>query len=326
VDDIRYISAAHTLLHVVVFSMLDSESAGHERTSMLRAPFFLIVPLAALALSGLPVFRGLLSEDAVRTPVEALSNASEAGLLPVGEHPLHPVLDLARETRTYVANNVHDYQCTLIKRERIDGQLQPQRVIEMRVREGVRARASSRQPFSVYLDFNAPGDVMGRRILYRDGEQDNKMLVRKGGRRLEFVVLRLDPRGYKAQAESLVPITEVGFNRLLEAMVTILQQQIEADPSGANTQVEWMEEKDVEGRPCRAVRITHPQRYDELGFHTAVVYVDRELRVPIRIEAHDWPDAPGGSSPLIAEYTYTDLKLNAGLGDDSFDPALVRGE
>ncbi len=108
-------------------------------------------------------------------------------------------------------------------------------------------------------------------------------------------------------------------------MITILQRQIEADPSGANTQVEWMEDKDVEGRLCSAVRITHPQKCDELGFHTATVYVDCQWRVPIRIEAHDWPEVPGQSPALIAEYSYTDLKLNASLGDDSFDPAIVRG-
>ncbi len=165
---------------------------------MLRAPLFLVMPLLAIfAAGGLPLLTGLLSGPA-GTRRAVLSDDWDASVASP-EHPLVPVLELARQTRAHVADNVRDYQCTLIKRERIDGQLQSQRMIEMRVREGSPRLASAGQPFSVFLDFLAPGDVMGRRILYREGKDDNKMLVRKGGRRLEFVVLRLDTLGYKAQ-------------------------------------------------------------------------------------------------------------------------------
>src|SRR5688572_23941969 len=135
VADTRYICAAPVLLNVAVFGMLDKESAGREVSAMLRAPLVLFMPVAAMAVVGLPLLKGLRSGQPARPTITTLSN-SEAGALPVAEHPLWPVLDLARQTQQYVSNNVRDYQCTLIKRERIDGDLQAQRVIEMRVREG----------------------------------------------------------------------------------------------------------------------------------------------------------------------------------------------
>jgi hypothetical protein len=291
---------------------------------MRRAQLFFVLPLTVLAAGGLPWLKGFVSDQ----PLARTEQARRSPVSPVSltGHPLEPVLDLARQTHEHVVNNVSGFSCRLIKQERIDGHLQQQRAIEMRVREGLPGDPSATQPFSVFLHFLAPPDVAGRRILYREGEDDNKMLVRKGGRRLDFIVLRLDPRGYKAQAESLVPITEVGFHRLLAGMVAILERQIECDPSGANTRVRWREEAQLELRPCRALQIVHPQRCDELGFHTATVYIDREFCVPIRIEAYGWPDEPGGSPPLLAEYTYSDLQFNTRLGDDRFDAALVRGE
>lgn len=236
----------------------------------------------------------------------------------ISGHPLTPVLNFARQTERRLQDNLHSYRGRLIKRERIDGRLQEERSIEMRVREGPR--------LAVAMDFLLPADVAGRRILYVQGEHDGRMLVRKGGRRLDFVVLRLNPLGSKAQAESLVPLTQIGFRRLLAALVSTLTSQIEADPQAANTQVQWNKEAELDGRPCQIIRVLHPERDEALLFHTAAVYIDQQLGVPVRIEAYGWPEQPADSLPLIAEYTYTHLELNASLPGDCFDPATLRGD
>jgi hypothetical protein len=194
----------------------------------------------------------------------------------------------------------------------------------MSVCEGDLALANA--SFRARLDFHEPADVAGRRILYVEGENDNQMLVRKGGRRLNFVVLKLDPHGSKAQAESLFSITKVGFHRLLDSMVLLIGQQMEADPSGTNTRVECLDNADFAGRPCRHIRVRHPQPDEALVFHQAQVWLDRELGVPVRVEAHGWPEQPGASPPLLAEYTYADLELNACHAEDCFDASSVRGE
>ena len=236
----------------------------------------------------------------------------------ISDHPLMPVLEFAEQAQRRLQNSAPSHRCRLLKRERIDGRLQEERAIEMCVREG--------EKLSVWMDFQAPAEVAGRRILYVEGEHDGRMLVRKGGRRLDFVVLRLDPLGHKAQAESLVPLTQVGFQRVLSGMVAVLQAQIEADPQAANTQVQWIEEADLDGQACQIVRITHPSRDEALGLYQATAYIDRGLGVPVRIEAYGWPDRPGDAPPLIAEYTYTNLEWNAPLADDCFDPGRLRGD
>jgi hypothetical protein len=280
---------------------------------MARAQFY-VVPLALVALGSLPMLKRWLPEPSTVPRAER----PRVRAAPQGAHPLDPVLELARRTHEQALNRVQGFSCRLAKQERIDGVLQQPRLIDLRVRE--------KSPYSIFLDFLAPADVVSRRILYCEGKHDNKMLVRKGGRRLDFIVLRLEPHGYKAQAESLVPITQVGFHRLLAGMVEMLQQQVEADPSGANTQVQWLETAELQGRPCLGVRIVHPQPSPDLGFHIAEVYLDRQLQLPVRIEARGWPESPGSTPPLLGEYLYTDLELNSRLGEEHFDAVLVRGK
>ena len=69
------------------------------------------------------------------------------------------------------------------------------------------------QPLSIYLRFLAPANVAGRKVLYVAGQNDGKMLVRNGGRHFDYVLAKIEPWGEAAQKESLVPITETGFNR-----------------------------------------------------------------------------------------------------------------
>ena len=49
------------------------------------------------------------------------------------------------------------------------------------------------------------------------------------------------------------------------------------------------------------------------------VFVDAELHIPIRYEAHDWPATAGGEMVLLEEYTYLDVKINRGFTDIDFD-------
>jgi outer membrane lipoprotein-sorting protein len=72
------------------------------------------------------------------------------------------------------------------------------------------------------------------------------------------------------------------------------------------------------------IRISHPKQRDGLQFFQANMYVDSKLHVPVRIDAYGWPEQPGQERPLLAEYTYTNLKLNVDLSDSLFEPAILR--
>jgi hypothetical protein len=258
------------------------------------------------------------------TPVKAFRPAV-AGPRPAADHPLASVLKFAHEERAYLQQTVRDFTCRVTKRERIDGELQDHYSIDMHVREQASAGGQVTQPLSVLLEFLAPSHVEGRMALFVAGQNDNKLLVRKGGRRFGYVVMDVDPFGASVKRESLMPINEIGFSHLLDRTIRTLQQDVAADPSGDNTIVEHITTATINGRPCQMLRITHPRRRDGLQFFSASMSIDSELHVPVRFDVYDWPETPGQQPPLTAEFTYTNVTLNTNLDDAIFAPAILRG-
>jgi hypothetical protein len=262
--------------------------------------------------------------SASATPAAAFRPAV-AGPRPVSDHPLAWVLKFAHEERAYLQQTVRDFTCRVTKRERIEGELQDYYYIDMRIREQAYAGAEVMQPLSVLLEFLGPSHIEGRRALFVAGQNDNKLLVRKGGRRFGYVVMDIDPFGPSVKRESLMPITEIGFSHLLDRTIRTLEQDVAADPTGNNTIVEHIKTAVIDGRPCQMLRITHPLRRDGLQFYSASMSIDSELHVPVRFDVYDWPETPGQPAPLTAEFTYTNVKLNPNLSDATFAPAILRG-
>ena len=239
-------------------------------------------------------------------------------------HPLASVLEFARSERDYLRRTVHDFTCRLVKRERIDGFLQDYQFIDMRVREAVHEQGQIVVPLSIYLVFLGPAKVAGRQVLFIEGKNDGKILVRNGGKHFDYVTVQVDPDSENARSESLVPITETGFNRVLNHMIDVLDRHQRVDAAGSNTVVNRVPGVKINKRPSTMIKIVHPKKQDGLEFHIANVYTDDELRVPVRVEYYDWIKWQGQTPPLIAEYTYTNLKLNANLTDAAFSPAVFR--
>lgn len=239
-------------------------------------------------------------------------------------HPLDRVVTFARDEQAYLQRTVRDFTCRVTKRERIDGELQEHRHIDMQVREPRDAGARVTQPLSVRLEFLGPSEVEGRRVLFVAGRHDNRLLVRKGGRRFGYVITDVDPESPIVKQESLMPIAEIGFSQLLDRTIRALQQDIAADPQGDNTIVEHITTATINGRPCQMLRITHPLRSDGLQFFTASMSIDDELHVPVRFDVYDWPETPGQPPPLVSEFTYTNVALNVNLDDAAFAPAMLR--
>jgi hypothetical protein len=241
-------------------------------------------------------------------------------------HPLARVLKFAREEQSYLRRAVRDSTCRLVKRERIEGTLQDYQYIDMRVVEEISQGETVVSPLKVSLAYLAPADVAGRKVVYVGGENDGKLLVRNGGRRFRNAIVKIDPFGEVARSESLIPITEIGFGRMLDRMIDLLAAHAEADPIATNTEVQFFKHAKIDDRPCDGIRITHPVRHKGLHFHLANVYVDTELHVPVRIDVCDWPENAGGEPSLLAEYTYTNLQLNVGLSPELFERSALHAK
>jgi hypothetical protein len=247
----------------------------------------------------------------------ALCNNAAAERPSASEHPLEFVLRFAREEHAYLERTVHDYTCRIVKRERVNGKLQPYQSIFARVRPAVGGNGDNVRPLAVLLQFEGPREIAGRRVLFVEDKFDNMMLVRqrRGG-----ITLRVRVGGGLASRETAVPITTIGFHNMLRETIAQLEDDMQADPTGENTQVQLFRDAKIDGRPCTAIRVVHPRRQADLDFQLAHVFIDDESHLPVRLDFHDWPDAAGEQPVLLGEFTYSDVKINVGLTEIDFDP------
>lgn len=239
------------------------------------------------------------------------------------EHPLAPALLFAVKHHQHIEENVRDFSCILVKRERINGRLRPYEYLQTKVRREQTNDGTVIVPFAAYAEYLAPRKVRGRRVLYVDGQNDNKLVVRNGGQRFNYVTVRIAPDSDAVKREANYPITELGLSNVVSRLIEQVQDDIEADPEAKNTEVSFFSGAKIDDRPCTHIRVTHDKESPALDFHLANVYVDDELKVPIRVEGYGWPKNDGDKPPLLEEYTYTRLKLNVGLTDADFDLKLI---
>jgi hypothetical protein len=255
-----------------------------------------------------PVYR-----VAQQVPDPATVAANTNGTLPQGEalaqteHPLVPALQMAYTAMNNIRANVKDYSCTMIKRERIDGKLNEPEFMHLRVRH---------EPFSVYMYFLGPERLRGQEAMYVAGKNNGNLLGHAGsGIRKVAGTVQLLPTGVMAMAGQRYPITEIGFYNLTKRLVEVGEQ----DKMFGECEVKFYKGAKINKRSATCIQVVHPIPRKNFRFHKALIFVDDELNVPVRYEAYDWPDRPGGPPLLLEEYTYTDIKINNGYTDQSFD-------
>gem|GEM_PF-1217527 len=245
---------------------------------------------------------------------------------PIDDHPLGWALGFAKAHADHIRQNVSDYSCKLIKRERIDGELQTPQIMDLAVRVEQSNEQGDVSPLSVFLQYQSPRTLRDRRVLYIEGENEGKARVRKGGGALSYLVLSIDPHGRQAKEQSNYPITDIGFDKIMSRLIGLIEFDMENDPTGDNTEVTYFRNARVMGRPATHIQIVHPSKEGGVTFHRANAYIDDELHVPIRLEVYDWPAAKGDSPELKEEYTYADLKLNVGLANATFASTRLKGK
>lgn len=249
--------------------------------------------------------------DAQQSPIKvATTKGSQNG---AESHPLDPALTMANKGLKFSKANVKDYTATLVKRERVDGELQPYEYIYLKVRN-----AKPQVPFSVYMYFLKPAEAKGREVIYVHGQNENKMLVHEGGGGIKGALpnLELDPKGFLAMKGQRYPVTEVGIENLMAQLV----QRGERDRRAGTCKVQFRKGAKINGRVCTLLQVTHAKKQAPYDFHIAQIFVDDELGMPIRYASYDWPKSDDARPELIEEYTYLNLKINAGLSDGDFDP------
>jgi outer membrane lipoprotein-sorting protein len=199
-----------------------------------------------------------------------------------------------------VLDGVDNYTAVFHKQERVKGKLLPAETIAVKFKK----------PFRVYMKWVAEPHK-GRETIFVDGANKNRLKAHEGGL-LGVVTVNLDPNGDQAMKGNRHPITDSG----LEKLVAKLAVNVRLGQSKGELVVRDGGEETVYGRKTTRLEGVFPKEKAATYYcHRAVVNIDSELKVPIKVQIFDATDA------LVEMYGYEDLRLNAGLTDKDFDPA-----
>jgi len=277
----------------------------HKLRILLSLSFSLLVPWQSFAESPANRSFTLASMDSRGASTKNLSN----------QHPLEPILLWARENEKRIAREVRDYTCLMVKRTRVDGELQARHCLFAKVRHRKVVDGKLVTPFSLYLKVLRPHKIKDREVLYIENANNGEILVRNGGRWLSSMTVSLDPHGTMAMRGNRYPVTEFGVYRLVERLIEIGQREVQFDDCVVNVD----DHVTLNDQVCTKVHVTHREPANHFDFHQANLFIDNKLRLPVRFESYDWPKEGEESPVLMEEYSYHRLQLNVGLTDNDFD-------
>jgi hypothetical protein len=232
------------------------------------------------------------------------------------QHPLVPVLKIARDGLAGIKANLVDYEATLVKRERVGENLVGPEKLLLKFRRRKKENEEIIVPLSVYLKFEEPQSRSGREVIWVEGKNDDKLIVNEPGISRFLGRLNLPPEGLIAMQGNRYPIWCIGFEFLIEELIRFG----EADLRYGECEVQISKEVEVEGRLCTLVKVCHPKKREHFEFHVAEIFIDNERNLPIRFACYDWPAEESNEPVMLEEYTYLNIKLNVGLTDGDFDP------
>ncbi|MFK7766967.1 MAG: DUF1571 domain-containing protein [Mariniblastus sp.] len=230
-------------------------------------------------------------------------------------HPLNRAIDVAHKSLAKMRSEIYDYTAVMAKREQVKGVVGGQSYMELKVR-CPRQSATGQNPFSIYMKFLKPRESSGREVIWVDGKEQGKLCVHEGSGIVKFRRFYLDPTSFLAMRGQRYPIYEAG----LENLIVKLIEKAERDRAAGPCIVNYRDNGVIYKRPCDVIELIHNERRAPYEFHKAQVFMDKELGIPIRYAAYDWPQTPGGKPTLIEEYTYYNVKVNTGLTDLDFSP------
>ncbi|MFK7778882.1 MAG: DUF1571 domain-containing protein [Gimesia sp.] len=212
--------------------------------------------------------------------------------------------------------SVPDYTTTFSKQEFVGGALSENQVIKLKCRH---------QPFSVYMKWLV-GDK-GQELLYVNGQNENKMLVKMGGLKGRLIpTLKLDPTGSLAMKASRYPITKAGLMALAETIIGYRKKDLNEN---LNTECVMLPNQKFDGKDCYCFIAHFANAKESDIYRKSVIYIDQKTCLPIFVRGFGWPEeGVASASPeeldemtLIESYSFTDINMNSELATTEFSKA-----
>jgi hypothetical protein len=200
---------------------------------------------------------------------------------------------------------VHDYRCTLIKQERLDGHLTPETVLALEART---------EPNSVHLRWQEPTSYRGQEALYVEGKNNGKLRARGAGALGLIGFISLDPDSPRAKGNSKYRISEAGLGYVIERYAAGWKLERKLDQSLVKIDL-----GEFAGRACIRVEIDHPTRAEGLIYSRCIVWFDQLSSLPVHVENYDWPKDEHSPALLAERFSFVNIQTNVGLADSVFE-------
>ena len=232
-------------------------------------------------------------------PTRTVPAKAEAG------KPADSLAAMLSESRTAIGK-VRDYTCTFTRQEMRGGSLTGEQVAEMKVRAN---------PAGVYVRFGRPEAIAGMELAYSAARKSTKFRYRAAGLAGAKGFQTLDTDDAKFLAENRHPVTEWTMSAIIDRIATAAARE-----KTLNNPVEvYASDYKFAGRDVTRYEILTRRPHAFRYAHRMLVYVDRETKLPVRFEAYDQPKGGAATGELFEAYSFSDLKLNVGIGENAFD-------
>jgi hypothetical protein len=260
----------------------------------------------AAACAGLLAGGAVVAEPPKAEPTKGFLDAGTLTTAPPAEAPKSGVDALAAmlgDSRTALGK-WRDYSCTFTRQEQRGAVLSGEEVAELKVRAS---------PLGVYARFARPDNLAGAEVAFTAARHNAfKMRYRASGAK---TFQTLDTDDTKFMADNRHPLAEWTMSAALDRVSAAVSRE-----RGLNNRVEvYTGEYQFAGRNVTRYEVLTPLPHAFRYAHRMLVYVDKETKLPVRFEAFDQPKSGGTVGELFEAYSYSDLKMNVGLGESAFD-------
>lgn len=203
--------------------------------------------------------------------------------------------------------DMENYTVVFHKQERINGDLQEQQSIDMKVQH---------QPhFAVYMKWK--NFERGRQVLYSDQYEDGCMVVKFGGFKRILPALKLEPNSSNARAESRYPVTQAGILGMIRQILVHRQEDLKR---GHGVNCVRLPDQEFDQRRCYVFLLTYEDPKFCETYRKSIVHIDARHHIPLMIRNYTWATDSDGKteaeldeSTLIEHYSFTGLDFERQL-------------
>lgn len=233
----------------------------------------------------------------------ATDDLTEQRRMPTRDEKLQNVLATARDRLDALST----YQVNITRVERVGGLMQAEEEVVLNIR---------RNPKAVRLEW-AKGSNKGREVIYSAAINDRMMYVNSGNSALPIPRMSIPVDSPLALRNSRHPITEAGFDTILDNLFKFLEPKTAAVASDGKLIYKGINRPRGLDQPCHLVERVTPKG------ETWQVYLNTQTLMPAMVSA-----IQTSSGELIERYIYRNLRPNPVelASNDAFDPDKRWGE